>query len=163
MKKTIATMCLMSLLTITMPVQALTVKDGVDITVVPNAVTTTKDMRDYNIQATIKEDVIYKGVKIFQEGDKAILTVQDYEKAGFWGNGGELLVSNGYVYDTKGNKRKIMYSKKIEGKDKNWVKATCAAGIILWPLLLFGFVKGGEAKLMPKDEIFATTMTSFEY
>ena len=31
MKKTIATMCLMSLLTITMPVQALTVKDGVDI------------------------------------------------------------------------------------------------------------------------------------
>ena len=122
MKKTIATMCLMSLLTITMPVQALTVKDGVDITVVPNAVTTTKDMRDYNIQATIKEDVIYKGVKIFQEGDKAILTVQDYEKAGFWGNGGELLVSNGYAYDTKGNKRKIMYSKKIEGKDKNWVK-----------------------------------------
>ena len=65
MKKTIATMCLMSLLTITMPVQALTVKDGVDITVVPNAVTTTKDMRDYNIQATIKEDVIYKGAKIF--------------------------------------------------------------------------------------------------
>ena len=108
MKKTIATMCLMSLLTITMPVQALNVKDGVDITVVPNAVTTTKDMRDYNIQATIKEDVIYKGVKIFQEGDKAILTVQDYEKAGFWGNGGELLVSNGYAYDTKGNKRKIM-------------------------------------------------------
>ena len=83
MKKTIATMCLMSLLTITMPVQALTVKDGVDITVVPNAVTTTKDMRDYNIQATIKEDVIYKGVKIFQEGDKAILTVQDYEKEAY--------------------------------------------------------------------------------
>ena len=163
MKKTIATMCLMSLLTITMPVQALTVKDGVDITVVPNAVTTTKDMRDYNIQATIKEDVIYKGVKIFQEGDKAILTVQDYEKAGFWGNGGELLVSNGYAYDTKGNKRKIMYSKKIEGEAKNWVKGTCAAGLFLWPLLLFGFVKGGEAKLMPKDEIFATTMTSFEY
>ena len=44
MKKTIATMCLMSLLAVTMPVQALTVKDGVDITVVPNAVTTTKDM-----------------------------------------------------------------------------------------------------------------------
>ena len=57
MKKTIAAMCLMSLLIITMSVQALTVKDGVDITVVPNAVTTTKDMRDYNIQATIKEDV----------------------------------------------------------------------------------------------------------
>ena len=163
MKKIIATMCLMSLLTITAPVQALTVKDGVDITIMLNTVTTTKDIRDYNIQATIKEDVIYKGVKIFQEGDKAILTVQDYEKAGFWGNGGELLVSNGYAYDTKGNKRKIMYSKKIEGKDKNWVKGTCAAGLILWPLLLFGFVKGGEAKLMPKDEIFATTMTSFEY
>ena len=163
MKKTIATMCLMSLVTITMPVQALTVKDGVDITVIPNATTTTKDMSEYNIQASIKEDVIYKGVKIFQEGDKAILTVQDYEKAGFLGNGGELLVSNGYAYDTKGNKRKIMYSKKIEGKDKNWVKVACATGLLLWPLLLFGFVKGGEAKLMPKDEIFATTMTSFEY
>ncbi len=97
MKKTIATICLMNLLTIIMPVKALTVKDGVDITVVPNAVTTTKDLRDYNIQATIKEDVIYKRGKIFQEGDKAILTVQDYEKAGFWGNGGELLVSNGYA------------------------------------------------------------------
>ena len=48
MKKTIATMCLMSLLTITMPVQALTVKDGVDITIMPNTVTTTKDLRDYN-------------------------------------------------------------------------------------------------------------------
>ncbi len=56
-----------------------------------------------------------------------------------------------------------MYSKKIEGENKIWIKRTCAAGIILWPLLLFGFVKGGEAKLMPKDEIFATTMTSFEY
>jgi len=54
MKKTIATMCLMSLLTITVTVQALTVKDGVDITIMSNAVTTTKDIRDYNIQATNK-------------------------------------------------------------------------------------------------------------
>ena len=66
-------------------------------------------------------------------------------------------------YDTKGNKRKISFTKQIEGHDKNWVKGTCAAGIILWPLLLFGFVKGGEAKLMPKDEIYATTMSTFEY
>ena len=163
MKKTIATMCLMSLLTITMPVQALTVKDGVDITIMPNTVTTTKDLRDYNIQATIKDDVVYQGVTIFKSGDKAILTVQDFEKAGAWGVGGKLLVANGYAYDTKGNKRKISFTKQIEGHDKNWVKGTCAAGIILWPLLLFGFVKGGEAKLMPKDEIYATTMSTFEY
>ena len=108
MKKIIAMICLMSLLPICVPAQALTVKDGVDITVVPNNLTSTKDIRDYNIQATIKDDVIYKGVKIFKSGDKAILTIQDYEKAGFWGNGGELLVANGYAYDTKGNKRKIM-------------------------------------------------------
>ena len=163
MKKTISIMCLLSFLTLTMPVQALTVKDGVDITIMPNGLTSTKDVRDYNIQASIKDDVIYNGVKIFKSSDKAILTLQDYEKAGCWGNGGKLLVANGYAYDTKGNKRKISFTKQIEGHDKNWVKGTCAAGLILWPLLLFGFVKGGEAKLMPKDEINATTMSSFEF
>lgn len=163
MKKIIAAICLISLLTVSMPVQALTVKDGIDITVIPKGLTTTKDIRDYNIQATIKDDVIYQGVKIFKSGDKANLTIQDFEKAGAWGNGGKLLVANGYAYDTKGNKRKISFTKQIQGHDKNWVKGTCAAGIILWPLLLFGFVKGNEAKLMPKDEIYTTTMSSFEY
>ena len=100
--------------------------------------------------------------KVLQQSANCPCT-QDFEKAGAWGVGGKLLVANGYAYDTKGNKRKISFTKQIEGHDKNWVKGTCAAGIILLPLLLFGFVKGGEAKLMPKDEIYATTMSTFEY
>lgn len=163
MKRFFTLLCLLCFFAAVTPVHALTVKDGVEIVVVPNEVVTTKDLRDYNIRATIQGDVVYKGVKIFKDGDKAILTVQDFEKASYWGNGGEMLVSNGYAFDTKGNKRKISFSKKIEGKEKGWVKGVCAAGLLLWPLLLFGFVKGGDAKLMPKDEIWATTMSSFEY
>lgn len=163
MKKIIANLCLVCLLTICIPVQALTVKEGTEIVVVPNAITTSKKIEEYKIQATISEDVLYKGVKIFKSGDKAILTIQDFEKAGFFGNGGKLLIANGYAFDAKGNKRKISFTKNIEGKDKTWVKVTTAAGLLLWPLLLFGFVKGGEAKLMPKDEIFATTMSTFEF
>lgn len=163
MKRYISSFCLICLFLACAPAQALIVKDGIEIVVVPNSITTSKKIPDYNLQATIAEDVFYKGVKIFSSGDKAILTVQDSEKAGFFGNGGSLLVANGYAYDVKGNKRKISFTRNIDGKDKTWPKVLCTTGILLWPLLLFGFVKGGEAKLLPKDVITALTMSSFEF
>lgn len=163
MKRIFALFCVVAFLNCFLPVSAFTVQDGLDITIIPNTLTSSGKIRDFSINATIKEDVFYKGNKIFKAGDKAILTVQDYKPAGCWGVGGKLLVANGYAYDIKGNKRRIVFSKNINGHDKNWVKGICCVGIIMWPFLLFGFVKGEEAKLMNKDEIFATTMNSFEF
>ncbi len=163
MKRIIVLVCMVTFLNCFIPVWAFTVKEGLDITILPNTLTSTEDIRDFSINAVIKEDVFYNGNKIFKAGDKALLMIQDYKPAGCWGIGGKLLVANGYAYDAKGNKRRISFSKNINGHDKNWVKGVCCAGLLLWPLLLFGFIKGEEAKLMNKDEIYAITMNSFEF
>ena len=115
------------------------------------------------IKAKIKDDVIIDGITVFKADDNATINIQDYEKAGAWGIGGELFLGNGYVYDVKGNKHKVLFSKKIEGKDKNWVKVTCCCGLLLWPLLLFGFVHGNPAKVTTNVDLETTTAQSFDF
>lgn len=146
-----------------MPVGAVTVPDGTDVSIVPDTGFTSKTVPNTTIKATIKDDVIIDGVQVFKAGDNATFTVADYEKAGAWGNGGEITLGNGYAYDVNGNKHKILLSHKIEGKDKNWVRVTCVCGVLLWPLLLFGFVHGNEAKVNSGLELNTTTAGSFEF
>lgn len=163
MKKLISLLCLLGILCMNNAVYAsILVKEGTDITIIPNISVTSKNPAN-QYQATIKDDVIVNGVKIFQAGDKAVFNIADYEKAGCWGIGGNITIANGYAYDIKGDKHKILVTRKFDGKDKNWVKGTCAAGLLLWPLLLFGFVHGNEAKILPNTEIDATLANQFDF
>ena len=164
MKKILVLFCLVAFCNLYSPLvaNALQVPADTEITLTSVNGVTSKNP-DNVIQMQITEDVIINGVKVFAADGKATLNIVDYESAGFFGNGGEMTIGNGYVYDTKGVKHKIVLTKKFEGKDKTWVKVTTAAGLILWPLLLFGFVKGGEAKLTPNIELTVNTSSAFTY
>ena len=164
MKKIISLMCLVAFCNLFSPLVACAVQVPADTEVV---LVSTRGVTSKNpdnvIQMNIKENVIINGVKVFRVDDKATINIVDYEKAGYWGNAGEIIIGNGYVFDAKGNKHKISINKKIEGKEKVWVKGVCCAGLLLWPLLLFGFVKGGEAKITPALEMYATTSSAFKF
>ncbi len=164
MKKILSLICLVAFCNLYTPLMASAVQVPADteITLVSVQGVTSKNPNNV-IQMNIKDDVVIDGVTVFKADGRATLNVVDFEKAGFFGNAGEFTVSNGYAYDAKGNKHKILLTQKFEGKDKTWVKATTAVGLLLWPLLLFGFVKGGEAKLIPSRELYATTSSSFKY
>jgi hypothetical protein len=164
MKKLFSILCLIALCNLYTPLVASAVQVPADteITLISQQGVTSKNP-DNTIPMHIKEDVIINGVTVFKADGRATLNLVDSEKAGFFGNPGEMTISNGYAYDTKGNKHKIIVTKKFEGRDKTWVKVTTAAGLLLWPLLLFGFVKGNEAKLTPAIEIYATTSSAFNY
>lgn len=163
MKKFISSICLLTFLINALPAHTLTVKENLEIILTPISVISTKKIYTYDIPAIIKDDVFYKGVKIFQSGDKAILKLADYDNNGAFGKSGKLFLSGGYAYDTKGNRVKISFTRQIEGESKRWVIGVCAVGILFIPLLLFGFIKGEDAKLTPMNEINATTSNSFEY
>lgn len=163
MKRFISLICLLTFLANALPVYSLTVKENLELTLTPVNVTSTEYISTYDIPAVIKDDVFYKGVKVFKSGDKAILKISDYEENGAWGKGGKILLTGGYAYDSKGNKVKVSFIRNIKGKDKRWVIGVCCAGILLWPLLLFGLVKGKDAKLTPMHEINAITSNSFEF
>jgi len=163
MKRFISLICLLTFLANALPVYSLTVKENLELTLTPVNVTSTEYISTYDIPAVIKDDVFYKGVKVFKSGDKAILKIADHDRNGAWGKGGRLFLSGGYAYDSKGNKVKISFTRQIKGEDKRWVIGVCAVGIVFIPLLLFGFIKGENAKLTPMHEINAITSNSFEF
>lgn len=99
------------------------------------------------IEAYIVENVFVKNVLVFQKGDRAYFNVSDAKKAGFVGNAGNIYLINGVVFDANGFERGIDFNRKFVGEDKTWPKVLMGVGIFLWPLLLFGFVKGGQAKI----------------
>lgn len=163
MKKIITSLCILALLNFYNPALAtVKVPSGTIVLLKLDQTVTSKNPIESQ-SATIIEDVIINGVKIFKAGDKATISVTDYQKAGCWGNGGKLYLGNGYAYDTKGNRQKILYSAKMEGQEKVWVKGACAAGIILWPLLLFGFVHGNQAVVTTSKELETTIASQFEF
>lgn len=125
---------------------------------------TSKDKNVDNIDATILEDVVINNTLIFRVGDKANLHIGEIEKAHCWGNPGKLVVSNGYAYDVKGNKHKIMISKNYYGEEKTWPKACGVISIfLLWPLALCGFVHGGQAVVSALSEIETTLSSQFYF
>lgn len=90
--------------------------------------------------------------------------IGEIEKAKCWGKAGKLVVSNGYVYDVKGNKHKILFSKIYYGEDKTWPKVLGVVSIFfLWPLALFGFVQGGQANVSASAEIETTLASQFNF
>lgn len=162
MKKILCLFLCVAYFGILTPVQALTVPEGTEIPISVKYAITSRNPNQ-TARATINEDVIIDNTKIFERDGKVTINIGDYDKASAWGNGGELTIVDGYAYDVNGNKHKISVYKHIEGKDKNWVKVCCCFGIVLLPLLLFGFVRGNEAKLLPRVELNATIDKGFEF
>ena len=117
------------------------------------------------IDAIIEDDINIKGVNVFKKGDPACINVSEVKKAGFVGIPGEMYLVNGEIIDANGNKHIIEYNQKITGEEKTWPKVClgCGCFIILAPLVLFGFVKGGQAKIYPSKVIDVALRNDFEF
>lgn len=114
----------------------------------------------------VDEDVIVNGVKVFKTGDKGFLYINDVQRKAFWGQGGKIIITRGKIYDANGTARRIEFTKEYIGKDSTWsvVVATIGLGsIILFPLGLFGFVRGKDAKTVPNIQLEATTLDEFNF
>jgi len=134
------------------------------IRISPIDTVTSKDKNVDNIDATIMEDIVINNTVVFRAGDKANLHIGEIEKAHCWGNPGKLVISNGYAYDVKGIKHKILLSKNYYGEERTWPKTLGVISIfMLWPLALFGFVHGGQATVSASSEIETTLSSQFYF
>jgi len=150
---------------ITLPTQAICqVNAGRKIPIVYSGEKVTgKDVTSGDkIYAEIQSDIKVGNKIVFKQGDEAILNVADAKKARFWGNPGEMLLINGTVNDINGIARPVEFSYKITGEEKTWPKVMGVISIFfLFPLALFGFVKGGQAELLPNKTINVTLLNDF--
>lgn len=139
---------------------AVTVPANTSIFIRPNETISSKNIDVGEIAATVTNDVVVNNIVVFKAGSEAVLTISDVEKARCWGNPGKLTVNNGWVYDSRGNKQKVLFAKNYVGEEKNWPKVMGGISIFfLWPLAFFGFVHGGQAKVLSTKEI-ETHLTS---
>lgn len=104
------------------------------------------------IEATLLNDVKVEDKTILMSGSGAYIMVANAEASHFAGNGGVIKLENGAVY-YKNRKHMFDFNCTIVGKEKEWVKVTTSAGIVFFPLLFFGLVKGGEAKI-PVNKVY---------
>ena len=141
-----------------------TVPADIDITLEPVETVTSKDKKEF-IKLKVKQDIVIQNEIIFKEGAKAVIKIVDNVPSGFMGVPGSMEVLNGYVYDAHGEKHDILISQTYTGKDQIWAKVLFACGltIILCPLCLFGFVKGINGKLSPKNEIDVLLKESYVF
>lgn len=167
MKKIVSLFLLCAFFNMYTPVLAKTieVKAGVRVPITVTSEITSKNVEaGQKINAVIDEDVKIKNVVVFKKGSNATLNISDVKKAGFIGNAGEMYLVNGEVVDASGNKRPIEYNQKIVGEEKTYPKVLLTTSIFfLFPLALFGFVKGGQAKLSPGKVIDVSIRNDFNY
>lgn len=167
MKKLVCLVILFAVTNLYNPVLAkvIEVKEGTRIPITVTNESTSKTVQSGQaINAVIDEDVVLNSVTIFKKGDNAVIKVSDVKKAGFIGNAGEIQLVNGEVVDTLGNKHSIEYNQKIVGEEKTYPKVLLATSIFfLFPLALFGFVKGGQAKISPNKVIDVSLRNNFEF
>lgn len=118
------------------------------------------------IAISIDEDVIVNGVSVFKTGGKGFLYINEVQKRAFWGQGGKIIITKGKIYDANGTARRIEFTKEYVGKDTTWSVVVATLGlatIILFPLGLFGFVRGKDAKTVPNIQLEATTLDEFNF
>ncbi len=143
---------------------AVVVPANTSIFITPDEKVTSKDKNIEKINASITNDVVVDGVLVFKAGDKATLTVDEVEKARCWGKGGQLTIINGYAFDAKGHKQKILLSKKYYGKDREWTKVCGVVSLFfLWPLALVGFVHGAQAVVSNTGEIETNLASQYNF
>lgn len=100
--------------------------------------------------AELVSDFSLNNGSIFKKGTKVTLLPKEVKKRGFCGRGGYIDIRKGLIKDTKGKEYTVSLRQKIQGDDKDWVIACMAfftATILLIPLDVIGFIKGGAAKL----------------
>nr|QGT49838.1 hypothetical protein Melaina855_2250 [uncultured Candidatus Melainabacteria bacterium] len=140
------------------------VKAGTPVTVVVKTPHNSKTLTQGSmIEAEIAKDVTVNDILVFKAGDRATLNVTNVKKAGFVGIPGEITITNGEVFDANGTGHYINFTQGITGIEKTWPKVCLGCGIfiILAPIALFGFVKGGQAEV--KTHIPLETRTSQEF
>ena len=141
------------------------VKSGLNIPLVFTEYKTSKNtISGEKIKAVIENDVKINDIVIFKKNDNAVLYAVDTKKAGFVGIPGQISLINGKVTDINGIQRNIEYTQRIEGQEKNYPKILLGVSIfMLFPLALFGFVKGGEAELSQQIPINVRLNEDFKY
>lgn len=118
------------------------------------------------VAITIDEDVVVNGVRVFKAGSKGYLYISETQKKAFWGQGGNITVSRGKVYDVHGNSHRIDFTKQYVGKDTTWSVVVASIGlatVILFPLGLFGFVRGKDAKTLTNVPLEAVLLDEFTF
>lgn len=156
MKKIVSLICLIAFINAFIPAYAATkVPAGTTIPISINQKITSKSVASgASIKAKIDEDIIINNTLVFKKGDSASINVMSAEKAGFLGKPGELVLYGGKVYDVNGKPHSHEFSRQINGTEKTWPKVCLGVSIFfLWPLALFGFVKGGQAEINPLPPI----------
>lgn len=144
-----------------------------EIEVLPNQIVPIRLNEKYNsknvtegmeIDAQIASDIKIQNILIFKEGDKAKLKIISVKKAKFLGIPGEITVSGGKVYDTKGIEHNFEFNQIITGEEKTYPKVCLTISLFfLWPLALCAFVKGGQAELLPLKTIDAKIVSGFTF
>lgn len=118
------------------------------------------------VSITVDSDVIVNGVKVFKTGAKGYLLVNDVQKRAFWGQGGKIIVTRGKVFDANGQAHRIEFTKEYAGKDTTWSVVVATLGlatVILFPLGLFGFVRGKDAKTLMNVPLEANILDEFYF
>lgn len=140
------------------------VKEGTSVYVTVNENKPSKNtVSGEKIKAKIADDVKVDNTVVFKKDDNALLYVSDVKSNGFLGNAGEILLFGATVYDNKGSKHSSEVYYKIAGNDKTYPKVLMTTGLLIWPLLLFGFVRGGHAKIPQKYPIEVRIKNDFIY
>lgn len=113
------------------------------------------------IEGRLVNDVNVNGKTLIKAGSDTYLFVKDASSSRLAGNGGIIQIENGYIVYGD-NRYMIDYTETINGKEKEWVKVTTSAGIILFPLLLAGFIKGGQAEI-PVNKVFEVEFNGYSH
>ncbi len=170
MKKIFVIVLLFSILNISiLPCYAKTVKVQAN-TPIEFTVSEVKSSADAvvgeKVSITVDNDVIVNGVKVFKTGAKGYLLVNDVQKRAFWGQGGKIIVTRGKVFDANGQAHRIEFTKEYVGKDTTWSVVVATLGIatvILFPLGLFGFVRGKDAETLMNVPLEANILDEFYF
>ncbi len=170
MKKILILVLLLGLINInTLPCYAKTVKVRAN-TPVEFTVAEVKSSADTavgeKVSITVDNDVVVNGVKVFKTGAKGYLLVNDVQKRAFWGQGGKIIVTRGKVFDVNGQAHRIEFTKEYAGKDTTWSVVVATLGlatVILFPLGLFGFVRGKDAKTLMNVPLEANILDEFYF
>jgi hypothetical protein len=146
---------------------AITVKKG---TVVPFVMNETKTSSDVfageKIKGQVDRDVYVNGKLVFKKGSRAYFYVTDAQKKAFWGQGGKIVIDRGYISDVNGAEHRVDFSKQYQGQETTWSVVVATLGlatIVLFPLGLFGFVRGKDAKVVQNVELEAETLDAFNF
>lgn len=111
-----------------------------------------------NIPAELVSDIYVNNKTKFKKGDSVYLIPTKIEKRGLAGQGGYIEIRRGFIKDQNGKEYPILLHQKIKGEDKDWVIVCMGFGIILLPLLFFGFVKGKSA-VIEDGTVFECTLS----